>query len=478
MFPGLRILFLFFFLGWHSSRDFLLTGNPTKAFQDYFSGVSYFKEGQITLADQHFKSAFAHIPTNFTFCLSYALTQGRLNKFREANELLGLSNKLIKGTDAEIQEKRALHLFFKGMIFLYHSKFDEARVFLNESKKIFESREENAIVSILYNAIGFSIFAHQGINVDRTNIKKLHAHIYPISLFRSAVYFQKSLYADPTNLYAQHNFNLLNDTLCLDFSAPVVKNPKFTPGQIPADWQDKLLGSLQISPNDEIVFLIDISGSMVTEKVSCTGMDRFRTTQWLTNCILDKIISDNQVGIGTIGGDCKTPPAAWKKVGNTSISDIKSTISRILPEGSTPLARMLVHSSELFSNNSKVAKSLIVISDGANTCPHPEQAICTSAKILAGKKIKVHVLSFLQNNLNHAAAFADYECLTETTSGKLLYLEDNQCQMRTISYDLVQACGVTLPPFEKSNCLGPSIPHLWMFYKSDLFIVNKKNQKE
>jgi hypothetical protein len=118
---------------------------------------------------------------------------------------------------------------------------------------------------------------------------------------------------------------------------------------------------------------------------------------------------------------------------------------------------------------------LIVISDGANTCPYPQQDICTSAKILSDKNIKVHVLSFLQNTVNHAAAFADYECLTETTSGKLLYLEDNQCQMKSLSYDLVQACGLKLPSFEKSNCLGPSIPNLWMYYKSDLFIDKNKN---
>ena len=237
-------------------------------------------------------------------------------------------------------------------------------------------------------------------------------------------------------------------------------------------------GFLSLNSDCEIVFLVDISGSMVTEKVSCTGLDRFRTTQWLTNSILDQLISDHQVGIGTIGGDCQTPPAAWKKVGSTSIKDIQSTISGILPEGSTPLARMLALSPDLFSNNSKSQKSLIVISDGANTCPHPQQPICASAEILADKNIKVHILSFLQNTVSHAAAFADYECLTETTSGKLLYLEDNQCQMNAISYDLIQACSLKLPPFEKSNCLGASIPNLWMFYKADLFIEKNKNNKE
>jgi hypothetical protein len=478
MFIGPRIFLLILFLGWQAKPMQPLKGNPTKAFQDYFSGVNHFKEGNIPLANQYFKSAFDHIPTNFTFCLSFALTQGKLNKLKEAEDLLRHSNSLVRGTDAEIQEKKALLSFFKGMIQMYNSNFEDAQISLNVAKKIFEKLEEKSIVSIIYNAIGFSIFANQGMNVDKLNAKKLHGHIYPISLFRAASYFQKSLFADPSNLFAQHNFSMLNDTLCLDFSAPMISKPTLNLVQLSADWQDKLLNKLQIQPDDEIVFLVDISGSMVTEKVSCTGLDRFRTTQWLTNSILDQLISDHQVGIGTIGGDCQTPPAAWKKVGSTSIKDIQSTISGILPEGSTPLARMLALSPDLFSNNSKSQKSLIVISDGANTCPHPQQPICASAEILADKNIKVHILSFLQNTVSHAAAFADYECLTETTSGKLLYLEDNQCQMNAISYDLIQACSLKLPPFEKSNCLGASIPNLWMFYKSDLFIEKNKNIKE
>ncbi len=478
MFIGPRIFLLFLFLGWQANPVYPIKGNPTKAFQDYFSGVNHFKEGNIPLANQYFKSAYDHIPTNFTFCLSFALTQGKLYKLKEAEDLLRQSNSLVRGTEVEIQEKKALLSFFRGMIQIYNSNFDEAQISLNFAKKIFEKLEEKSIVSIIYNALGFSVFANQGMNFDKSNDKKLHGHIYPISLFRSASYFQKSLFSDPTNLFAQHNFSILNDTLCLDFSAPIIKKPKVNLAQLSSDWQDKLLSKLQVQPEDEIVFLVDISGSMVTEKVSCTGLDRFRTTQWLTNRILDKLISDNQVGIGTIGGDCQSVPVAWKKVGNTSIKEIQAIISGILPEGSTPLARMIALSPDLFSSNLRVKKSLIVISDGANTCPHPEQPICESAKILAGKNIKVHVLSFLQNTVSHAAAFADYECLTETTSGKLLYLEDNQCQMNSISFDLVQACSLKLPPFEKSKCLGTSIPNLWMFYNSDLFIEKNKNLKE
>jgi len=478
MFIGPRIILLLLLLGWQPKRVQPFRGNPTKAFQDYFSGVNHFKEGNIKLANQYFQSANANIPTNFSFCLSYALTQGKLNQLKEAEDLLIKTNSLVKGTDAEIIEKKALVSFFKGMIQIYNMHFDEAQISLKTARQLFEKLGDKATISIIYNAIGFSIFANQGMNVDKSNDKDLHGHLFPVSLFRSAGYFQKSLYADPTNLYAQHNFSVLNDTLCLDYSAPVLKKPVLDPSQLSEDWQLSLLKKLQIHPDDEIVFLLDISGSMVTEKVSCTGLDRFRTTQWLTNSILENLVSDNQIGIGTIGGDCHTPPTAWKKAGSTSLNEIQATISNILPEGSTPLAKMIALSPELFSTNGKRKKSLILISDGANTCPYPGQHICESAKMLAQMKIKVHVLSFLQNTASHAAAFADYECLTETTAGKLLYLEDNQCQMNSISYDLIQACGLKLPPFEKSNCLGSSIPNLWMYFKSDLFIDNKKNLKK
>jgi len=232
--------------GWINPPVSPIKGNPTKAFQDYFTGVSHFKEGNIPLANQYFHSAHANIPTNFSFCLSYSLTQGKLNRLKEAEELLRQSNALIKGNESDVQEKKALISFFKGMIQIYNTRFDEAQISLKTAQKNFESMGEKTMVSIIHNAIGFSIFANQGMNLDKSNEKKLHGHIYPVSLFRSASYFQKSLFADPSNIYAQHNFNLLNDTLCLDFSAPIVKKPILNVDQISADWEAALLNKLAI----------------------------------------------------------------------------------------------------------------------------------------------------------------------------------------------------------------------------------------
>ena len=60
MFIGPRIFLLFLFLGWQANPVYPIKGNPTKAFQDYFSGVNHFKEGNIPLANQYFKSAYDH----------------------------------------------------------------------------------------------------------------------------------------------------------------------------------------------------------------------------------------------------------------------------------------------------------------------------------------------------------------------------------------------------------------------------------
>jgi len=109
--------------GWINPPVSPIKGNPTKAFQDYFTGVSHFKEGNIPLANQYFHSAHANIPTNFSFCLSYSLTQGKLNKLKEAEELLRKSNELIKGNESDVQEKKALISFFKGMIQIYNTRF-------------------------------------------------------------------------------------------------------------------------------------------------------------------------------------------------------------------------------------------------------------------------------------------------------------------------------------------------------------------
>ena len=92
MFIGFRILLLIMLTGWINPPVSPIKGNPTKAFQDYFTGVNYFKEGNIPLANQYFHSAHANIPNNFSFCLSYSLTQGKLNRLKEADTHSGHSS--------------------------------------------------------------------------------------------------------------------------------------------------------------------------------------------------------------------------------------------------------------------------------------------------------------------------------------------------------------------------------------------------
>jgi len=285
------------------------------------------------------------------------------------------------------------------------------------------------------------------------------------------------LLADATNLHAQQNFGRLNDSLCLDISAPMADRPNRREELNLSSWQSGWTHKFGIEPGEEVVFLVDISGSMLTEKVSCTGLDRFRSARWLVGHLLEGLGEGHPLGLGSVGGDCQMLPAVWEPAGSLTPWGLSASLSRLMPEGSTPLSGMLSKAAELFPLSGERAGTLFVISDGANTCPGPRQELADAAASLLEKRVRVHVLSFLQNTVAHAGAFADYEVLTEGTGGSLMFLENNGCQMANLSEGLFLACGLALPPFVRSPCLGTSIPNLWMYFRSDLIYVDKAKRK-
>ena len=276
--------------------------------------------------------------------------------------------------------------------------------------------------------------------------------------------FESAVKADPENTTALYNYRLLADTLQVGSILPEadstqVRRKEYKPTFI--NMHKTIISDLKLNNYDELVFLVDISGSMVMEQVVCYGADRFTAMKDLCLKILPEIDTSVALGIGTIGGVCDSPPDLWFQAGGINRLDLRSKLRFLIPDGTTPLLTMLLRCPELFTDNPEHSKSIFLISDGANTCREGGIDICEWASTLAKKGIAVNVLTFLSTTSDNTDAFAEYLCLAENTKANIIYLDNYRCRLEPFAFDIVKTCQSKIPPMEKSNCLGGSVKGLW-----------------
>lgn len=435
-----------------------------QAYRLHYQGSLQYAEGKYRQASGNFARAFQLFPENFSFALAHGLCLGRLGDAGGAKKVLEKARQLVALDDQERQQKLAMASFFLGMSFSYANRYAEALPLLREAIAMQEKIPQKSLLSVYYNALGKAILLNQGRNAHRRNYQPLHYHVHKRDMEKAFLAFEAAVKADPDNSIALRNYLLLADTLKVgsilpeaDTSQPQRKEYKPTF----LNMHRTIISDLKLNTYDELVFLVDISGSMVMEKVVCYGADRFTAMKDLCLKILPEIDSSIELGIGTIGGVCDSPPDLWFPAGKISRIDLRSKLRFLIPDGTTPLLTMLLRCPELFSADPQRRKSIFLISDGANTCREGGIDICEWATALSAKGIAVNVLSFLSTTADNTDAFAEYLCLAENTKANIIYLDNYRCRLEPFAFDLVKTCQSKIPVMEKSTCLGPSVKGLW-----------------
>lgn len=437
-----------------------------EAYRNYYVGTFYFQEGELGSAVRSFRRAYHAVPDEYNFALALALALGKTGNADQALEVLQEGAIYLSATDPEQAKKIALRHFVTGMVYCYTEHFDQAISALKPAVELLQSMNEPKLLSIVYNTLGYASLLDQGNNKHKSQDRPEHIHIHGRDMERSVEHFAKALQLDGSNEAARFNYEMICDSLKIEkvdypHTAAAGSADVANYGDIPAN----IYTLLDFTPYDEIVFLLDISGSMVMEKVTCVNEDRFRVMKETAMYMFQKIPQDKQLGIGTIGGDCGTTPRLWHPVGDLSRKDFRYALDFLVPDGTTPLLNILMAAPELFSGDPESRKSIFLVSDGANICRIGNTDICEWADDLSQQRISINILTFLNADLSNTNAFAEYTCLAQNTYGDLIYIDANRCNARPFAFNLVEQCPLFLPKLEKLSCWGPAVKNLWGVYK-------------
>ncbi len=439
-------------------------GGGKEAYRNYFLGSYYFSEGSFSRAENHLQRAYQLKPEEFNFALAYALALGRQGKTAAAETLLGKSRNLLPSAHPDYYHLLSLQHFVAAMVFVYAEQYGRAIRPLRQAIQLQDDLHYPEERSIMLNALGFVEVMDQGRGSGQHGDLGEHYHVHRRDLERALDHFRLAYRADVHNASAAENYQLLMDTLNMPAEHIVEDEPSRPRREYVSSKYSHLPAYMQpileFIEYDEVVLLLDISGSMVMETVTCLGSDRFQTMRETAQLLLENFSDSTAVGIGTIGGDCGTEPRLWYPVDSLSRKDLGYALQFLVPDGTTPLLTILQETPTLFSDDPATSKALIFISDGENICRMPGVDICEWTESLHGE-ITINIMTFLGASLDNSNAFAEYTCLAENTYGRVIYLDGNTCYLEHYQFDLVKACQFTLPEIQRLQCWGPAVDGLW-----------------
>ncbi|MCB0635693.1 MAG: VWA domain-containing protein [Lewinella sp.] len=448
----------------------LWAGGGREAYRNYFLGSYYFNEGAYLRAENHLQRAYQADPDEFNFTLAYALVLGRLERTRQAETLLGQARGLLNARHPDIAHQRALLHFVTGMVYTYGRQYAKALRPLQQAAELQETLDYPEERSAVYNALGYARILNQGRGTGSHGSLGPHYHVHRRDLERGYEAFRRAYESNLQNTSARANYETLRDTLGItDYSLredEPRRSMRYTStkyANLPARMNDLLA----FTEYDEVILLLDISGSMVMEDVTCVAAYRFEVMRQSAQLLLENMAHTTKVGIATIGGDCGTEPRLWIPVGSRSRHDLGYDLQFLTPDGTTPLLTILQETPTLFTDTVEHSKAIIFISDGENVCRVPGTDICAWSESLGRNNITINIMTFLGASLDNANAFAEYSCLAENTFGQILYLDGDRCRLEHYRFDLVKACDLDLPPIQRVDCWGPNVENLWAIFPEE-----------
>jgi len=354
------------------------------------------------------------------------------------------------------------------MVYCYGDFYDIAISSLSKSIELQEPLGRPRLLSVYKNALAYAILMNQGSSSGSNSGLPKHYHLHERDIRKSFQYFEEALEENSQNKAALKNYLSLCEVLekpaRADFEDRAAKLFRFDHDVSYSKLPYNALESASFIEFDEVVFLLDISGSMVMEQVLCMSSTRFQVMKETLLYLLEHAPPDKSYGIGTIGGDCDTEPKLWHPAGHLSMEDLRWYVETVAPHGTTPLLGRLKSSIELFSDDESSKKSIFLISDGANVCREGSLDICHWASQAAKKNVTINILTFLDAKLNNANAFAEYGCLAHNTKGRILYMDNNRCRLQYLSFKVVEESLLYLPELEKTECFDESHGNNWAIF--------------
>jgi len=426
------------------------------AYKQYYLGSLEFSEGRFESASRHFQVSYLIVPSNFTFSLAYSLSLALSQNPQNALPIL----KKMHQMKPDIEDFAHLSLV-QGIVLTQTKDYSGARKSFYKALQWKKNGKSEDLHSVVHNYIGYLDIVDQGMSAHKKGGIHPHFHIHKRDLDKAHLAFQKAIQFNPSSSSAYSNFSKISAYLKKD--SDQIDSPKSLEIGTPQGVQKAIYQSIQPELYDEIVFLLDITGSMVMENVPCRGVTRFEVMKETATGVYDMIPEQIKVGLGTVDGDCSRTPKYWFDVNAQTRKAFRQTLRFLIPDGTTPLLERLIKVPELFSG-APARRAIFLVSDGADTCPMRKTDICEWAEKMEEEGIVIHTLSFLDPNSVNATAFSEYTCLADKTGGKVLYMDNYRCTTERFSFDLVGVIPINIPDLVPSDCWGPAVKDLWAFY--------------
>ncbi len=462
LFPFLLVLSLVMGFAGSSSLP-----NDKAAYRHYYRGLTLYGDSDYVKAASELGKAYRSWPENFNFSLAYALALSRNGDYQKG---LGVLKKnRISATDPYLEHKKALLFLANALVFHNGGESSAAISAMGKGIAWLQKTGSDAYLATFYNTLGLIRLYNQGMGGNHNGLGE-HYHVHKRDMEKVLRDFEKAVSIDPDNTQAVVNMWTMADSLGVKPQIPQKRsasgNARFKNSLVTGLPQD-VDRVMELADFDEVVLLVDISGSMVEESVICMDRTRFEVMRNLGLYLVDELPEDTQIGLGTIGGDCGDSARTWEPVGGLSRRDLRYKVRFLNAHGTTPMVERLKKAEELFSDDPKTTKGLFLISDGANVCPEGNEGVCAWAGRMRSRGITLNVLTFLDVSFNNVDAFAEYGCLADNTEGRIFYLNNVDCAFTDLSYQWLSALQLQLPKLEKVYCWGPRIESLWAIFPEE-----------
>ncbi len=391
----------------------------------YYQSITHLKRGRNLKAVSCLKKALVLNPSNDAAYLLLIKIYIKSKKEQKAIPYLAQLHTLQPSSTY-----RAIEMgYLLGYNYILQQDFPKAEKQLKQTiVEAYKYGQSNFydILSRCYNALGYLNAIQHPAEIKNQQILVLHKR----TLFNSRMLFEEALRYNPQHKIAADNYNRVNTALQMPpdridpfsenpnealsnntishFSAPVAPvNPILLPVglELMAEWMNNC---------DELLFMLDISGSMRVNPQFNIENTRFSIMKNLVFHFLNTIDYKVNLGLVTVGGACESEPVI-KLTTSSPRRLLSDALQKVEAEGYTPVSRSLRHAPDLFESSSK-KRAILFITDGKDSCLPDET--CHLSMWLGAQNIALHVLTFLEEK-DALLEYKTYNCMTQTTNGHL-----------------------------------------------------------
>ena len=307
---SISILFLANFLSLGKKKEVpYAIPNFKKAYSEHYQGSLLYSEGFLQKANNKFKNAYAILPENFYFCLAFGLSEGRLGRQKNGLALINQALGVLERDDPDYHYKKVVAQFLKGMVYSYNESY--ANAYATVKSALYQAPDSAYLKSTFENALGYLTILNQSKNRHKGSDLSAHIHIRKGDLERALTHFAKALDWNEENYPAYQNYKALCDTLHIipKYNPPGnIQNANTNYEPTFLNMHQKIMRGLKLESFESVAFLVDVSGSMVMEKVLCMGQTRFEVMKILGRKIVKEFRNLGRQGLTIIAlGQRRTP---------------------------------------------------------------------------------------------------------------------------------------------------------------------------